>query len=82
MVDEPCPLMQTEVDYAGWQIEEVWLDEEHRFAHLVPCMDLRLHQLDASCWCGPVEDPEAPDCWVHNSADGRELFERGERRVS
>jgi hypothetical protein len=49
--------------------------------HIVPSDDLREHITDAgkTCWCHPVEDE---DMIVHNSLDGREPFETGERRVS
>lgn len=48
--------------------------------HIVPLSDLREHG-GADCWC----QPELLDGWdiiKHNSMDGREAFERGERRVS
>lgn len=47
---------------------------------VVPCADLREHVYGMSCWCDPTMD-----LWgviIHNSADERELFERGERKVS
>lgn len=51
---------------------------------LPPCVyplnDLRDHEPDSpSCWCKPFLDD---GILVHNSMDGREQFERGERRVS
>lgn len=72
-----CPIMQ-ECDHpTGWHIEEVHWEETVTLRHLMPCNDLRPHQLDPSCWCTPSEDTESPDFWIHNSADGREAFEQG-----
>jgi len=47
--------------------------------HVVPNCDLRDHIEDAECWCSPTEDGGA---MIHHSADGRELFEYGERKAS
>lgn len=49
--------------------------------HIFPCDDLRPHDTEhgLGCWCRPFEDD---GMIVHNSMDGREAFERGERRVS
>lgn len=44
--------------------------------HIIPMNDLRLHRLDGTCWCHPVEDEEI-DTITHNSADGRESYEEG-----
>lgn len=74
--------MQSEEYPHGWVTEEAWFEERERFIHLVPCNDLRLHQLDPSCWCQPQEDEETPDFYVHNAADRRELFEQGNRKPS
>jgi hypothetical protein len=47
--------------------------------HVIPQGDWREHEPRLDCWCRPaVEDGVA----VHNSLDGRELFERGERSAS
>ena len=47
--------------------------------HVVPVNDLREHDTDFHCWC----DPSYQDgVWVHNSMDGREQFESGERKPS
>jgi hypothetical protein len=46
--------------------------------HVVPVNDLREHSL-AGCWCCPADDDGVV---VHNSLDGREQFERGERKMS
>lgn len=46
--------------------------------HVYPVNDLREHSA-ANCWCHPAEDGGIV---VHNSLDGRELYERGERKPS
>jgi hypothetical protein len=57
---------------------------EHKMAwkvdgnHVYPVNDLREHSV-AACWCRPADDD---GIMVHNSLDGRELYERGERKVS
>lgn len=50
--------------------------------HITPVDDLRPHDFTSKCWCRPVEDDEEPDVWSHNSLDGREPFESGERLPS
>lgn len=50
--------------------------------HVTPVDDLRPHDYTSKCWCRPDEDPTEPDVWFHNSLDGREAFETGERLVS
>lgn len=47
--------------------------------HVLPLGDSREHAEDENCWCEPAI---AAGIFVHNSADGREAFERGERRVN
>lgn len=47
--------------------------------HVVPLNDLREHETDRPCWCSPREDDGVI---VHNSMDGREFYERGERKLS
>lgn len=47
--------------------------------HVVPVNDLREHRTEG-CWCRPRETAEG--VIVHNSMDGREKFETGERKVS
>ena len=55
----------------GWQSNGDWV---------VPLNDLRPHLADnAECPCQPFYDGRI---LVHNSFDGRESFERGERKVS
>lgn len=48
--------------------------------HVVPINDLREHCSDGEqCWCKPREEDGVI---VHNSMDGREKFETGERKLS
>jgi hypothetical protein len=46
--------------------------------HVYPIDDLREHSL-MDCWCGPFDDDGIT---VHNSLDGREMYECGERKPS
>lgn len=46
--------------------------------HVLPTRDLREHSL-TDCWCHPVDDDGVI---VHKSLDRRELYERGERKMS
>ena len=50
--------------------------------HIVPHDDLREHITCSvrTCWCRPVENDDG--VIVHNSMDGREAFETGERKPS
>jgi hypothetical protein len=52
------------------------LDAELRM-HVLPLSDLREHEVSLECWCDPVDDDGIV---VHNALDGREAYERGERR--
>lgn len=62
----------------GW----INVDDPRTFdTHVAPIGDLREHTLSADCWCKPVRDEECSGVFVHNALDGRELVERGERRV-
>ena len=45
--------------------------------HVYPLDDLKGHDTVAECWCKPVNDE---GIMVHNSMDGREAYEKGERR--
>jgi len=49
--------------------------------HVIPLNDLREHSSDSDkpCWCKPHEEDGVI---VHNSMDGREQFETGERKPS
>lgn len=45
--------------------------------HVYPVNDLKEHEISDRCWC----DPELIEgVWVHNSADGREHYENGDRK--
>lgn len=37
--------------------------------------DLREHIESGDCWCNPIQDPEYPGVWIHNSMDRREEYE-------
>lgn len=47
-----------------------------------PTDDLRRHDTEgAKCWCRPTVEGTGEDAVVvHNSSDGREQYERGERK--
>lgn len=49
--------------------------------HVIPVDDLQDH-MDEDCPCNPVCDLTLAGAWMHNSFDGREAFEEGERKVS
>ncbi len=53
-----------------------------RMQHAVPMEDTHEHFVDMACWCHPFVDDDSPFVVVHNSADGREAFERGMRKMS
>jgi hypothetical protein len=64
----------------GWQ--NIELTHEFCFSmHCLPISDLRVHELDldGNCWCHPIESPDTADYWVHNSLDGREKYEDGQK---
>jgi hypothetical protein len=46
--------------------------------HVCPVNDLRQHSF-ADCWCRPTDDD---GLIIHNSLDGREFYERDERKPS
>lgn len=52
--------------------------------HVYPLNDLREHVTDGCvCWCQPVVDEQdGMPIVIHNSLDGREAFEIGERKPS
>lgn len=70
----PAPMLPT--DTSGWNL--YMLPDQSQ--HVVPCGDGTHHLLDdaGSCWCAPCYDPELR-IFTHNSADGREDYERGTR---
>lgn len=57
---------------AGWEVRET----QNGKRHVVPVSDTRMH-LPQDCWCGPTQDAEDPDLFVHHSADERESYEQG-----
>ena len=60
----------------GWHQHE----DGHAPCHVWPCDDLREHDTSGwSCWCRPEVDG---DTVIHNSADGREDYETGARKVN
>jgi hypothetical protein len=50
--------------------------------HLMPASDCGQHAFDQQCACGVEEDPFGPGFFIHNSFDGREAYERGERKTN
>lgn len=51
--------------------------------HVIPKNDLFPHVLSLhECWCKPHLDDEDGPVVVHNSADGREYYETGARRLN
>ena len=58
---------------------------EDQIFHVVPRNDLREHDCNRmECWCRPTLNDEEDGGYivVHNSMDGREYFETGERKAS
>lgn len=49
--------------------------------HVTPTNDLRKHLDSQACWCNPKIEvqPNGNKVIVHNSLDGREKRERGEK---
>ena len=45
--------------------------------HVIPLDDLKPHEPNDECWCGPAYDDGV---FVHRSMDQRELYERAERK--
>lgn len=74
--------METGIHPAGWDRVEM-SDRAGNVCeqHVVPCGDLREHDLSPECWCRPFEDDEMPDLWAHNSMDRREVLEEAEGRM-
>jgi hypothetical protein len=48
--------------------------------NVIPLADLRNHETTRPCWCRP--SPTEDGIVVHNAMDGREAYERGERKPS
>lgn len=75
---------QPEIAAWGWGSHETQCDCDEPgcprdFIDVVPINDLCEHDLRRMCWCKPTYDGSMI---VHNAADGREAFERGERKLS
>ena len=49
--------------------------------HIIPENNFRDHDESSDCWCKPKSD-EGDRLFIHNSMDGREKFETGERKYS
>lgn len=60
----------------GWQIIDF-----KGARHVMPSDEAQRH-FPSDCPCRPLSDPEDPSVIVHNSYDGREAFETGERKPS
>jgi hypothetical protein len=75
----PCPIVYEDEDgfETGWIRLPTTYREVLTAYHVVPCNDLRKHQLDSTCWCQPYDEEPigSVDIIVHNSADGREKYE-------
>jgi len=57
-----------QIDHGAGELTQIW-----------PLGDLRQHIVDGSgCWCHPTIDDDG--LVVHNALDGREAYERGERK--
>jgi len=80
MSDPVCPIMHEQTADNGWDVVPIDFNGRLVHTHVVPCGDLKRHQLDPTCWCQPVQDDEDPKLWGHNSLDGREKYEQGEQR--
>lgn len=60
----------------------MWQNLEHDgYTHTVPVHDTYNHLASKKCWCAPEVDEEFK-LIIHESADGREKFETGERKPS
>ena len=64
-----------------WKLKGFVSEAGNLVQHIVPVNDLYEHELILSCWCKPTID-DADFIAIHNSADQREKFERGERKPS
>ena len=69
-------------------MEDAWLISptvpDEAIWHVEPINDLRDHDCGRDqCWCKPlIEETAGGYIIVHNSMDGREKFETGERKPS
>jgi len=64
-----------------WKLEGFVSEAGNLVQHITPTDDLYEHELMPTCWCKPTTDEE-DFIVIHNSADQREAFERGERKPS
>lgn len=60
-------------EHIGWEISH-----KNNGIHVIPLVDLKPHS-EINCECQPVNDESI---FVHNSFDGREAFERMDRKLS
>ena len=70
-----CPLLHEPSADFGWENLSVFLNDKLHYQHVVPCGDLKRHQLDPVCWCNPTVDEDG--LVIHNTVDGREEYEQG-----
>ena len=67
----------------GWELCQYGTADRVTEMQVMPINDTREHVDTKDCWCEPRLDPVAEvPTYVHNSADGREAFQRGERKPS
>jgi hypothetical protein len=65
-----------------WVVLEIDEPDNRHEVHIVPLNDSGEHEFVSACGCRPVQDDEDPEIWTHNSYDGREEFDSGERKLS
>jgi len=65
----PRPIIKGKTNQMAWKVDGTYV---------YPVNYLREHAV-TDCWCSPVDDDGIV---VHNSLDGREMYERGDRKVS
>jgi hypothetical protein len=58
----------------------VVIDTKSAGRHIMPEDEVEIH-IPSNCTCGVQFDDEA-DSYIHDAFDGREKFERGERKPS
>lgn len=59
----------------SWSIDGCDFDDPDMLYHVIPLNDLKPHEPTITCPCGPCQDEEVPNLYVHNSFDRRELYE-------
>ncbi len=62
-----------------WEVITSESEVGGKVTHIIPTEDIRDHTLRGDCWCDPRLDYENRIA-THNSADGREQFETGQRK--